>query len=103
VLARYGIPRDEWPKYDVDHNPPYDPDAEPDHRKYTLIPRLHSDHASKTAREDTRRDADGRFQGGRQRGAGVIPVESNIIRTCELRNKQARVFVRINRDAIFQE
>lgn len=30
-------------------------------------------------------------------------VESNIIRTCELRNKQTRVFVRINRDAIFQE
>ncbi len=33
----------------------------------------------------------------------LAAVESNIIRTCELRNKQARVFVRINRDAIFQE
>jgi hypothetical protein len=37
------------------------------------------------------------------RAKSTYGVESNIIRTCELRNKQARVFVRINRDAIFQE
>jgi 5-methylcytosine-specific restriction protein A len=52
VLARYDIPRRLWPRYDVDHNPPYNPAIEPDHRKYTLIPRLHAEHSSKTARED---------------------------------------------------
>lgn len=52
VLANAGIPRSLWPRYDVDHNPPYDPAIEPDHRKYTLIPRLHGTHSSKTARED---------------------------------------------------
>lgn len=52
VLRAHGIPRDRWPLYDVDHCPPYDPTREPDHRKYTLTPRLHGDHSRKTVRED---------------------------------------------------
>jgi 5-methylcytosine-specific restriction enzyme A len=52
VLRQYGIHREDWPKYDVDHVPRYDPIVEPDHRKYTLIPRLHAEHSKKTVRED---------------------------------------------------
>jgi len=52
VLRKYGIPEHLWPLYDVDHNPAYDPEVERDHRKYELIPRLHSDHSSKTAKHD---------------------------------------------------
>lgn len=52
VLMDNGIPRADWPKWDVDHNPKYNPAIEPDHRKYTLIPRLHADHSVKTVRED---------------------------------------------------
>jgi 5-methylcytosine-specific restriction protein A len=52
VLERYGIPRHLWSRYDVDHNPPYNPAVEPDHRKYTLIPRLHAEHSSKTCHKD---------------------------------------------------
>jgi len=52
VLTKTGIPRNLWPLYDIDHNPPYNPAVEPDHRKYTLIPRLHGEHSSKTCRED---------------------------------------------------
>lgn len=51
-LSEYGIPMERWPDYDVDHNPPYNPDVEPDHRKYELIPRLRSEHSKKTATED---------------------------------------------------
>jgi hypothetical protein len=63
VLKEHGVPQWEWSLYDVDHNPAYDPDVQPDHRSYTLIPRLKSDHSRKTAREDTRRDESGRFAG----------------------------------------
>ncbi len=63
VLAEAGIPPEQWPLYDVDHNPPYNPGWEPDHTKYTLIPRLHDDHSSKTAQEDNRRNSDGKFRG----------------------------------------
>lgn len=52
VLGQAGIPRSEYSRYDVDHNPPYDPEREPDHRKYQLIPRLHADHSRKTVCED---------------------------------------------------
>ena len=52
VLTRAGIPRKQWRFYDVDHNPPYDPRREPDHRKYTLVPRLHGEHSSKTNKYD---------------------------------------------------
>jgi hypothetical protein len=52
VLTKTGIPCNLWPLYDIDHNPPYNPAIEPDHRKYTLIPRLHGEHSSKTCRED---------------------------------------------------
>ena len=52
VLRAAGIPRAEWPLYDVDHNPPYDRARERDHRKYQLVPRLHGAHSSKTNRED---------------------------------------------------
>jgi 5-methylcytosine-specific restriction protein A len=52
ILLLYGIPRDRWPEYDVDHVPAYNPAIEPDHTKYQLIPRLHADHSRKTVRED---------------------------------------------------
>lgn len=52
VLARHGIPRNEWSKYDVDHNPIYDRMREPDHRRYVLIPRLHGEHSRKTRMQD---------------------------------------------------
>lgn len=52
VLRAAGIPRRDWPKYDVDHSPRYDASREPDHRKYQLTPRLHGAHSSKTNRED---------------------------------------------------
>ncbi len=52
VLTKAGIPRELWPLYDIDHNPRYNPAIEPDHRKYTLIPRLHGEHSSKTNHED---------------------------------------------------
>lgn len=61
VLLSYGIAKEDWHRYDVDHNPPYDPKVEPDHRKYRLIPRLHAEHSSKTATEDTKRDEKGMF------------------------------------------
>jgi len=56
-----GIPQNQWPLYDVDHNPPYDPIKEPDHRRYVLVPRLRSDHSRKTATQDCQRDTMGRF------------------------------------------
>lgn len=61
VLGRSGIPRSDWPLYDVDHEPPYDPAVEPDHRRYTLTPLLRSQHSRKTASKDTLRDREGRF------------------------------------------
>ena len=55
VLSSAGIPSEQWPLYDVDHNPPYNPALEPDHLRDNLIPRLHADHSSKTAKEDQNR------------------------------------------------
>ena len=52
ILAEYGIPKERWPLYDVDHNPPYNPDVDPNHWNYELIPRLHSEHSRKTAKQD---------------------------------------------------
>jgi hypothetical protein len=52
VLRGAGVPKHLWPLYDVDHNPPYDPSIEPDHRAYTLVPRLHKDHSAKTMKEN---------------------------------------------------
>ncbi len=52
VLREYGIPKEHWHLYDVDHEPPYDPDVEPDHTRYTLTPRLHAEHSRKTAKYD---------------------------------------------------
>lgn len=66
VLKHYGIPQWEWHLYDVDHNPPYDPSVQKDHRAYTLIPRLKSDHSRKTVTEDMVRDNKGRFAGKAQ-------------------------------------
>lgn len=63
VLESHNIPKEQWPLYAVDHNPPYDKDIEPDHTRYVLIPRLMADHNRKTAREDTTRDHKGRFKG----------------------------------------
>lgn len=52
VLTAAGIPAKLWPLYDIDHVPRYNPEVEPDHRKYRLIPRLHADHTRKTNHED---------------------------------------------------
>lgn len=52
VLREYGIPEEQWNRYDIDHNPAYNPAVEPDHNMYDLIPRLHSEHSKKTVRED---------------------------------------------------
>lgn len=52
ALTSYGIPRHDWPLYDIDHRPPYDPDVEPNHSRYTLVPMLRSNHSRKTAREN---------------------------------------------------
>lgn len=68
VLAAAGIPIYLWPCYAVDHNPPYNPQVEPNHRKYTLIPREISEHNRKTATEDIIRDHKGRFASSRGRG-----------------------------------
>lgn len=52
VLTLWQIPEADWHLYDVDHTPPYNPSVEPDHRKYTLTPLLHSQHSVKTATID---------------------------------------------------
>lgn len=52
VLQAAGIPRERWPLYDIDHDPVYDPDIQPDHRAYKLTPLLHSEHSRKTATQD---------------------------------------------------
>lgn len=48
VLKQAGIPPEQWRLYDVDHRPAYNPDIEPDHRKYNLVPMLHANHSRKT-------------------------------------------------------
>ena len=48
VLRNAGIPRAQWPLYDVHHAPDYNPSADPDHRHYTLTPMLHGDHSRHT-------------------------------------------------------
>ena len=52
VLTRAGIPPKAWHLYDIDHEPPYNPAMEYDHRRYKLTPRLHGAHSSKTAERD---------------------------------------------------
>jgi len=61
ILKKNNIPKEQWPLYDIDHNPPYNPSIEPNHRKYKLIPRLHADHSKKTVKCDEKRDTSGRF------------------------------------------
>lgn len=55
VLTSAGIPETDWPKYVVDHRPPYNPAIEPDHRKYQLVPMLKADHSRKTVLHDQNR------------------------------------------------
>lgn len=52
ILIRHGIPRARWHLYDVDHDPPYNPEVEPDHRKYRLTPMLHSEHSRKSVADN---------------------------------------------------
>lgn len=52
VLRAHGIPESQWRRYAVDHRPAYNPDIEPDHRKYQLTPMLLGAHSRKTIRED---------------------------------------------------
>lgn len=72
VLSDWGIPKERWHLYDVDHNPAYNAEIEPDHTKYNLIPRLHADHSRKTAEKDVKRDKNGRFlaKNGHNMGRG---------------------------------
>ena len=69
MLRQNGIPKEDWHKYDVDHRPAYDPEVEPDHNRYTLVPMLRSDHSRKTAKED---GAFGRGGGGQISGRGAV-------------------------------
>lgn len=64
VLRSAGIPRDQWRLYAVDHRPPYDPEVEPDHRKYNLVPMRKEEHNRKTATFDQQneRDHNGRWK-----------------------------------------
>lgn len=66
VLTEAGIPRSDWSLYAVDHRPPYNPDIEPDHRQYTLVPMRKEAHNRKTAAHDqkNKRDDKGRWVGG---------------------------------------
>ena len=52
VLRAHGIPPNQWPKYQVDHQPRYNPAIEPNHRAYNLVPMLRENHSRKTAMED---------------------------------------------------
>lgn len=60
VLRQAGIPREEWHRYAVDHRPPYNPDVEPNHWAYTLVPMLVEEHNRKTATEDQHLERDHR-------------------------------------------
>jgi hypothetical protein len=64
TLAAAGIPREDWPLYDVHHEPPYNPDVEPDHRKYRLTPLLHGEHSGETGRQ--------KRLGGRKKNVGPL-------------------------------
>lgn len=55
VLRAHGIPQSEWPRYDVHHTPEYNPDVEPDHRRYQLTPLLHEDHSRVTGKSKRKR------------------------------------------------
>ncbi len=46
VLREYGIPKEDWPLWDVHHEPEYNPDVNPNHWDYTLTPMLHGKHSA---------------------------------------------------------
>jgi hypothetical protein len=50
VLSKAGIPENEWPSWDVDHDPRY-PLLGPDHSLYRLTPVRRQRHSAKTIRE----------------------------------------------------
>jgi len=50
VLRAAAIPENEWPTWDVDHEPRY-PSLGPDHSLYRLTPVRRPHHSSKTIRE----------------------------------------------------
>jgi hypothetical protein len=52
VLRAYGIPPVHWSLYDIDHDPIYNKQIEPDHTKYKLTPKLHNEHSIKTDKYD---------------------------------------------------
>jgi hypothetical protein len=53
VLRAAGIPEEQWPAFDVDHEPRY-PSLGPDHSLYRLTPVRRPVHSSKTIRETHR-------------------------------------------------
>jgi len=52
VLREYGIPEDDWHLYEIDHDPPYNPEVDANHWNYTLTPLTHSEHGRKTSTHD---------------------------------------------------
>lgn len=82
VLRAHGVPRDEWPQWDVDHRPAYDPAVEPDHLKYTLVPMRHAEHSKKTARFD---GAFGRRPPGRRARYERVEQPDTVVRTSRYR------------------
>jgi hypothetical protein len=63
VLSASGIPKRDWPLYDVHHEPEYNPAVEADHRKYRLTPLLHAEHSRETGVRK------------RQRGGGIKSLQ----------------------------
>lgn len=53
VLSKAGVPENEWPAWDVDHEPRY-PLLGQDHALYKLTPVRRPQHSSKTLRETHR-------------------------------------------------
>jgi hypothetical protein len=72
VLREAGIPKADWPLYDVHHTPDYDPAIEPDHRQYTLTPLLHTEHARETNK---------RHRGGRVNPCGNFAETVHVMQT----------------------
>lgn len=52
VLIAHGIPRSQWKYWVVDHRPRYNPEVDPDHTHYQLVPMRKEDHSRKTVHHD---------------------------------------------------
>lgn len=88
VLNKAGIPTVYWPLYDVDHRPAYNPDIEPDHRKYILTPRLHGNHSKKTILEDG--GLGHKRAGGRSESLDGLSVNRSVYRDSHSTDSQGK-------------